>query len=266
MKNIRESLDQIEQNLQRLFEEKLIAIFTLGKPQSTLIDELMNAMREKLRDDRNDGIIVPDNYIIHVPPEDIINWNLHRDLFENLAETLEQLGVNENFQFTNHPTITCVADPNVMNHLFTIEAAFSQINTELSDTAGMTQPEIASSKSNLPNNAFLIIGGTTNFPLNQNVIDIGRHSDNDLILDNPYVSRHHAQLRAISHRFVIIDVGSTGGIFINGRKMNQATLQAGDVIRIGMINLIYVQDTTSANPTTAIPSNNSELHSEDQKS
>jgi hypothetical protein len=42
---------------------------------------------------------------------------------------------------------------------------------------------------------------------------------------------------------------------LNGKSISQATLQAGDVLRIGTLNLIYIQDSTSANPTSAMPVN-----------
>jgi pSer/pThr/pTyr-binding forkhead associated (FHA) protein len=104
----------------------------------------------------------------------------------------------------------------------------------------------------IPRNAFLIVGGKTNFPLDTPIINIGRHSDNDLVLADDYVSRHHAQIRAINKRYVVFDVGSTGGIFINGKQITQATLHPGDVLRMGMVNLIYVQDSTSENPTSVV--------------
>jgi pSer/pThr/pTyr-binding forkhead associated (FHA) protein len=105
----------------------------------------------------------------------------------------------------------------------------------------------------IPQNAFLVIAGKTNFPLTKAVVNIGRHSDNDLILEDQYISRHHAQLRAIDNRYVIFDVGSTGGIFLNNKQISRATLHPGDVLRIGMVNLIYSQDTTAEQPTSAVP-------------
>jgi pSer/pThr/pTyr-binding forkhead associated (FHA) protein len=71
-------------------------------------------------------------------------------------------------------------------------------------------------------------------------------------MEDQYISRHHVQLRAINQRYVIFDVGSTGGILLNGKPITQATLHPGDVIRIGMTHLIYVQDTTGDLPTSAL--------------
>ncbi len=116
----------------------------------------------------------------------------------------------------------------------------------------MTQSEHEEIKNSLPEDAFFIVGGTRNYPLTEPVINIGRHSNNDLVLNDPHVSRHHAQLRAINKRYVIFDIGSIGGTLINDKPITQATLFNGDVVRLGMTNLIYVQANISTSPTTAL--------------
>jgi len=70
---------------------------------------------------------------------------------------------------------------------------------------------------------------------------------------DPHISRHHAQLRVINQQYVLFDVGSTGGVFLNDRKVSQSRLYSGDVIRLGTSNLIYVQETLAEDPTTALP-------------
>jgi pSer/pThr/pTyr-binding forkhead associated (FHA) protein len=82
----------------------------------------------------------------------------------------------------------------------------------------------------IPEEAFLIIDGVKVFPLSESVVNIGRRLDNHLVIDDVRVSRCHAQLRAINSRYVIFDLNSSGGTFINGRKMTQAVLYPGDVI------------------------------------
>lgn len=63
--------------------------------------------------------------------------------------------------------------------------------------------------SKIPENAFLIVEGVKVFPLKLPVVNIGRRLDNQLIIDDPRVSRNHAQLRAIKGRFVVFDLNST---------------------------------------------------------
>jgi pSer/pThr/pTyr-binding forkhead associated (FHA) protein len=98
----------------------------------------------------------------------------------------------------------------------------------------------------VPSNAFLIIGGTRIIPLTQPVINIGRRLDNQVVVDDPRVSRNHAQLRVIKSRYVIFDLDSTGGTFINGQRANQSVLYPGDVISLSGVTLVFGQDVPSA--------------------
>lgn len=246
------NFDRIETHLRKLFEESLLKFFTGDQQHITLIEDLINVMDENLQEGQDGGILAPDRFVLHVPPEDLLNWQAHQDFFNELASSIHEIGQSEGFLYQQPPSIALHSNPEIQQHQFSISAHHSIINPSLPDTAAMVQSEQNHVDTLVPENAFLVIGGKTNFPLEKSVINIGRHSDNDLVLENPHISRHHAQLRAINNHYVIFDVGSTGGIFLNGKRIPQATLQAGDVIRMGTINLIYVQDTTSANPTTVM--------------
>ncbi len=100
----------------------------------------------------------------------------------------------------------------------------------------------------IPPNAFLIIEGVKVFPLQKAVVSIGRRLDNTLILDDPRVSRTHAQLRAIKGRYVIFDLNSTGGTYVNGQRVSQNALYAGDVIWLAGVTLVFGQDNPPPRP------------------
>ena len=90
--------------------------------------------------------------------------------------------------------------------------------------------------------AFLIIGGTKVFPIEKQVIKIGRALENDLMLEYPQVSRIHAELRYEQGSFEIIDLESTGGTFVNGEKIKKQNLNKGDVITLVNLHLVFGQD------------------------
>lgn len=246
------NLERIEQQLQNLFEEKLISIFLGKQPETKLIDALISSMKDNIRQNEGDALTAPDRFLIYISPRDYNEWVTHQDILDELAESLYQIGLEEGLHFLNPPSIIPIKNPTMPNNQYKIDSEHSNAFSIMEDTAGMAQPEMKDALEDLPKHAYFVINGSKNVVLNQPVIDIGRHSDNDLMLDDPHISRHHAQLRAFKQQFIIFDVGSTGGIFINGKKLSQATLQAGDVIRMGITTLIYIQDTTSAHPTTAI--------------
>jgi pSer/pThr/pTyr-binding forkhead associated (FHA) protein len=90
--------------------------------------------------------------------------------------------------------------------------------------------------------AFLIISGTKVFPIQAAVTNIGRRADNHLIIDDPRISRYHAQIRYVRGRFIIFDLDSTGGTYVNGQRASQSILYAGDVISLAGLPIIFGQD------------------------
>jgi pSer/pThr/pTyr-binding forkhead associated (FHA) protein len=69
---------------------------------------------------------------------------------------------------------------------------------------------------------------------------IGRDATNDLQIDRPRVSRHHAELRTEGGTTWVIDLASSNGTFVNGHKIQHRALRHGDVIRVGDIELRYL--------------------------
>lgn len=84
---------------------------------------------------------------------------------------------------------------------------------------------------------------TSVHPLPTRTVRIGRGTDNDLVIDDLSVSRHHAELRTLpdgGHE--IVDVGSHNGTYLNGRTVRRAPLGAGDIVGIGHSDFSLVGD------------------------
>ncbi|RPI51548.1 MAG: FHA domain-containing protein, partial [Chloroflexi bacterium] len=72
------------------------------------------------------------------------------------------------------------------------------------------------------------------FPLGFEVVTIGRHEDNTLVLPDPNVSRHHAEIAVHGGRWAIRDLDSANGTHVNGQPIHEPhVLRHGDLIRIG---------------------------------
>lgn len=91
--------------------------------------------------------------------------------------------------------------------------------------------------------AFLI-DGTRHIPLDRPTSSIGRHLENDIVVDFNTVSRRHAQIRWRHGRFVIHDLGSKIGTKINGMTSRESVLSPGDVITIGEHSFVYGEGLT----------------------
>ena len=72
---------------------------------------------------------------------------------------------------------------------------------------------------------------------------IGRSKDCDLQLADPNISRRHAELRQEGTSYWIVDLDSTNGIEINGRRAKRAKLDPGDTVTIGSTDLVFGRET-----------------------
>jgi pSer/pThr/pTyr-binding forkhead associated (FHA) protein len=84
-------------------------------------------------------------------------------------------------------------------------------------------------------------------PLKQAALSIGRTPDNDVVVDNLAVSGHHAKVYFESDRFVLEDLNSLNGTFVNNQRIRKTSLKNGDEVLIGKHTLIF-QDEGGAAP------------------
>jgi pSer/pThr/pTyr-binding forkhead associated (FHA) protein len=90
--------------------------------------------------------------------------------------------------------------------------------------------------------AYLIVNSEV-FPLNKELTNIGRKLDNHIVIQDPRVSRNHAQIRIVDDQYILLDLNSTGGTTVNGSKISKSVLYSGDSISLAGVNLKFVQDT-----------------------
>lgn len=69
---------------------------------------------------------------------------------------------------------------------------------------------------------------------------LGRHPECDVSLDDISVSRRHAEIERRSDEFVLRDVGSLNGTYVNQRRVDSVVLQQGDEILIGRFRLLFL--------------------------
>jgi pSer/pThr/pTyr-binding forkhead associated (FHA) protein len=85
----------------------------------------------------------------------------------------------------------------------------------------------------------LLRGPAGNHRLRETVTLIGRSSRCDIVVEDPNVSRQHAEIRRRGDSYVIRDLGSTNGTRVNRRDVKQATLQHGDRVEVGTTELRF---------------------------
>jgi pSer/pThr/pTyr-binding forkhead associated (FHA) protein len=71
------------------------------------------------------------------------------------------------------------------------------------------------------------------FYLDEPVVSIGRLGSNDICLEDPFVSRHHCVIRNEGDEYLIKDLTSANGTYLNGERVNAGALKEGSLIQIG---------------------------------
>jgi pSer/pThr/pTyr-binding forkhead associated (FHA) protein len=236
-------LQELEARLRTLIEVHLIKALPGQRPEDLLVQRLTDAMQAGAVADVNGERVAPNVYTLLANPGRSASWK-NPELVDTLVDILQATAEQNNIRFDSAPSITLADDSTLAPGAFQIIASFrtdslaETKNLHESTDSESSEPESTS----VPENAYLIIEGVKVFPLTSGVVNIGRRLDNTLVVDDPRVSRNHAQLRAIKGRYVLFDLNSTGGTFVNGQRANQTVLYPGDVISLAGVSLIFGQD------------------------
>ena len=88
-----------------------------------------------------------------------------------------------------------------------------------------------------------------NWTLTKEVTTIGRWDDNDIPIPDRWVSRYHAEIRRQGSHYVIHDLGSKNGLFVNGKRVTEPlTLEDGDQVQIAPRCLLTFVDSEATAP------------------
>lgn len=244
-------LEQLEARLQALIEVRLVSALPGFQVEDLVIQKLASAMKSNLVEDSNGNKLVPNVFTLVVNPKSAERWQQPK-LLEAMINSLNIVGEEAGFKFSASPTISIVQNSQQQENV--VDVVASHKLESAADTRGMTPTNTdvdKTKKESFPQNAFLIVDGVKVFPLTESVINIGRRLDNQLVIDDPRISRNHAQLRAIKGRFVIFDLNSTGGTFVNGQRTSQSVMYPGDVISLAGVPLVFGQDNPPPRPDLA---------------
>jgi pSer/pThr/pTyr-binding forkhead associated (FHA) protein len=244
-------LDQLEAKIQKLVEDQLAGILPGLRLEDRVIQRLASAVKENIIQKKDDRAIAPNEFTLIVATDTSPMWKEQStiDALKNIITTASR---DVGLKFVTQPTINITTDDTFSAE--EIKVVASHRLEPVGDTQGMHTSmgnEENQELDNIPENAFLIVEGVKVHPLTESVVNIGRRLENQLVIDDPRVSRNHAQLRAIKGRFVLFDLNSTGGTFVNGQRTSQTVLYPGDVISLAGVALIFGQDNPPPRPDMA---------------
>lgn len=165
--------------------------------------------------------VAPNHFVIRLAPDDAATFAEVRDaLVAELCDTARDHARDEGYRFMGPVSIELVEDEGRRPGTFVIDARLSQ--GEGGVGAGS-----------------LVLPGGRRVVLGNQPVRIGRLSDCGVQLNDPNVSRHHAEVRPQGEGFTIADLGSTNGTKVNGLRVSERALRDGDQIVIGATTLHF---------------------------
>jgi hypothetical protein len=216
-------LDNFEKKLDRLVNGAFAKAF---KSEVQPVEIAANLQREL--DDRATVVsrsrtVVPNVFRVELSPTDHARLAAYEHtVSDELAGLVREYAQQQRYAFVGAVEVTMAEEPSLSTGVFRIR---SEVRPGQQSDAPV-QVDVAGQPH-------LEVDGIT-YPLHA-VTRLGRGTDVDIRVDDPGVSRHHAEIVLGTLR----DLGSTNGTFVNGRMVNQTILTDGAHIQLGSTNLTY---------------------------
>ena len=235
---------------ERLVEGTFARLFAGRLSPLEVATHLTRAMEDYQAPSPEGASQAPTHYWVYLHPDDCDALAAERPTLEaELARHVAELAVQAGLVLEVTPVIHVLAGEGMMAHQVRVEARWMPEEVaevaEVESTRDMETGEVddrAAATIAPPGRPFLILEGHRHVNLLQPVVSIGRALGNDVIIEDQRISRRHAQLRQRYGRYVLYDLGSSGGTRINGYPVEECVLHSGDVISFAGVQVIYGED------------------------
>jgi Protein of unknown function (DUF3662)/FHA domain len=251
----------------RAIERKLEALFegVFGRAFRTNVQpvELARKLAQEMDDHRNvsvSRVYVPNEYTVYLAPADREQFESYEDnLRGELQEYLSEHARREDYALLSATRVVMETDADLDVGEFGIATRMVQPDRrrradeppgEVQPGATMIykpvtpQPTQAVTPEELgvePEVVALDWDGTRH-EVKQRRVVIGRSRDCDIQLADTNVSRRHAELRQEGASYWIVDLGSTNGLEVNGKRVKRAKLRSGDTITLGSTEVTFTRE------------------------
>jgi len=246
------ALSQFEEFMERTFEGSARRLFRSQVTPAEITRRLERAM-ESQQTITVDRVIVPSFYRAFLNPEDFAAYeSFQDDLEKEMANYLRDLARERGFSLLQHPVVDVAPDPAVSRRTIQVVAEMTGVHpgnhqgtppVEI-DTTQVIPPSSGRQGSRAGGGELVMqtAAGPHVFALDVDLATIGRGLNNTIVLEDPRISRQHAQVRWKSRRFLISDLGSTNGTYVNGVPVSaEQVLRQGDIVSLGGLEMVFQQ-------------------------
>ena len=248
-------LRSIERKIEGLFE----GVF--GRAFRTHVQpvEVARKLAKEMDDHRTvsvSRVYVPNEYTVYLSPADREQFDGYEgSLLGELRDYLAEHARRENYALLSTPRVLMETDADLAVGEFGIATRMVQPERRRRDPdtpppqaePGATMiyrpkaaPEGASEEpaGSERETVTLTVDGQRQELRSRRVV-IGRAKDCEVQLADPNVSRRHAELRQEGATYWVVDLDSTNGMEVNGRRLKRAKLESGDTITLGSTELVF---------------------------
>lgn len=233
--------DAIERRIRDIFESSS-SLLTGSDERALLIHRLCESLQAYFSDEENQKHAGNPIFHIIVHPEMLNNWKKQPDWEKFLVDLISSTAAEFGMQFTSPPQYKVTTRNSIASNEVIVSVSVPPSKTGETGVLRLQQDTEPVADESSKYDSSLILQGDKIVPLTKNVINIGRKSSNQIVINDLRVSRIHAQIRRIQEGYVIFDVGSTGGTFVNSQRINEKKLRSGDVISLAGYTMIYTED------------------------
>jgi len=204
-------------------------------------------------------VYVPNEYTIYLSAHDRTQFHAYEDSLKlELQEYLAEHARREGYVMLSPPNVLFNTDDDLGLGVFGIATRMVQRGRKGTSETPVPKPAAAATmiyrpKGDAPpaeeggeapverESVWLNVDGQR-YPVDRKVMVLGRSQDCDIQVADPNVSRRHAELRQEETSYWIVDLGSTNGMEVNGRRLRQAKLEAGDRITLGSTDVVFERE------------------------
>jgi len=220
-------LDRFEQRVDRAVNGAFAKAFKSELQPVEIAAALTNEMDSRAAVVSRARTVVPNVYTVIVSTEDYDRLSVYDEtLVGEFAVMIRDYAQQQQYSFLG--SVTVAMQPSEDSAQGTVEIiSEARVDHDVAPAAG---PPAGSAPR--------LEGKLGTFQLTRAVTRIGRGADSDIRIEDPGVSRHHAEVR-IGSDVILRDLGSTNGTYVNGTLIAEQPLRDGAVITIGSTNLTF---------------------------
>jgi hypothetical protein len=253
-------LRNIEHKLESLFEGVFGRAFRAHVQPVELARKLVKEMDDH-RMVSVSRVYVPNEYTVYLAPGDREQFDSYEDsLRGELEEYLGEHARREGYDLLTNPTVLFESDEDLAVGEFGIATRLVQDKAAPEPPAGAPRPqaepgatmvykpaqpptpEVPVEQLGVSPEVVTLTWNGTRREIDKRRTVIGRSKDCDIQLADPNVSRRHAELRQEGTAYWLVDLDSTNGMVVNGRRLKRAKLETGDTITIGSTELVFARE------------------------